>query len=69
MSTHPLDPSICPLCDLPNACGMAAGSTSCWCSEVTIAPSALQSLPEEAKDRFCVCRRCGVADSPTDASS
>ncbi|MEO5761487.1 MAG: cysteine-rich CWC family protein [Vicinamibacteria bacterium] len=68
MSAPPLHPGVCPLCKLPNACGMAAGSIACWCSQVTITPSALQRLPEEAKGRACVCRRCGVPDMPTEIS-
>ncbi len=56
----------CPLCGGPNDCGMAAGKSECWCFEVKIAPEALERVPEEAKGRVCVCRKCGVATNERD---
>jgi hypothetical protein len=45
---------------------MAAGKSECWCFEVKIAPEALERVPEEAKGRVCVCRKCGVATNERD---
>ncbi|HEV8548868.1 MAG TPA: cysteine-rich CWC family protein [Polyangiaceae bacterium] len=56
----PLDPSRCPLCGEPNGCGMAAGTSSCWCMTATIAPAALERLPEAARGELCVCAKCAA---------
>jgi hypothetical protein len=55
----------CPLCGEPNDCGLAAGKTDCWCFAVKISPEALVRLPEEARGKVCVCRKCAVAESST----
>lgn len=55
------DPSRCPLCQEPNACGMAAGKATCWCAEVRLDPRALEAIPEAAKGKACVCSACGKA--------
>jgi predicted SprT family Zn-dependent metalloprotease len=40
---------------------MAAGKSECWCETVTISHEALERVPEEAKGKLCVCRKCGEA--------
>jgi hypothetical protein len=37
---------------------MAAGRSTCWCFEATIAPEVIARVPAEARDRACVCRGC-----------
>lgn len=48
----------CPLCGEPNDCGMAAGNSACWCFGVTIPGEVLERIPDAAKDKVCICRRC-----------
>jgi hypothetical protein len=38
---------------------MAAGKSECWCASVKISPEALEKVPEGAKGKVCVCRKCG----------
>ena len=61
----PNDASQCPLCGKPNECAIAAGRDpeSCWCMTATISPSALASVPQEAKGKVCICATC--ASRPT----
>ena len=58
----------CPLCGGPNACAPAqTGSlaTPCWCRDVTIAPAALERVPQEQRQRACICAACaGQAVTP-----
>lgn len=55
-----VDAARCPLCQRPNACGMAAGKTTCWCFNVKLDPDALAKIPEEAKGKACICESCGT---------
>ena len=65
MSGATLDPTRCPLCALPNVCGMAAGEASCWCFDAQLAPEALARIPERARGVVCICAKCGSApDEP-----
>ncbi|MCR9245351.1 MAG: cysteine-rich CWC family protein [bacterium] len=58
------DPTRCPLCDQPNACRLACGSSStpaggeCWCASVEIAPNVLAKIPEPARGLACICADC-----------
>ena len=54
-----LKPDRCPICGGPNDCGMAAGKSECWCASVKISAGALEKVPEGAKGKVCVCRKCG----------
>ena len=49
---------ICPLCGGPNGCGIAAGADTCWCFTAAIPPAALERVPDEARDRTCICAAC-----------
>lgn len=51
---------LCPLCGGPNACGLAEGNVKCWCFSVSIAKEALAQVPEEARDKACLCRCCAT---------
>ena len=56
-----LNPALCPLCGRENRCAMEAdptSSTPCWCTPLAIPRSLLALLPEEARNRACICREC-----------
>lgn len=53
------EPTRCPLCGQDNACGAAAGKGTCWCFDTTLDPAVLATIPEAAKGKACVCRKCG----------
>lgn len=51
----------CPLCGGPNGCAAAASgdfATPCWCRDVVFTPGLLARVPEAARHRACICRRC-----------
>ncbi|UPQ83895.1 cysteine-rich CWC family protein [Pseudomonas knackmussii] len=55
------DPSKCPLCGQPNACGHCDSTTAaqpCWCFSVAIAPDVQRRIPDEAQGKACICARC-----------
>jgi hypothetical protein len=64
------DATRCPLCGSANECAVAAGRDpeSCWCMTVTMSPSALGAIPEEAQGKICICARC-AAGTPGDADA
>jgi hypothetical protein len=55
-----LGPDRCPICGGPNDCGMAAGKSECWCASVKISTEALEKVPDRAKGKVCVCKKCRV---------
>jgi hypothetical protein len=58
---HPVpsvDPDTCPLCGEPNGCGLAAGASTCWCFTASIPAAALERVPDDARDRNCICAAC-----------
>ena len=56
------DANGCPLCGEPNECGMAAGKDDCWCFHVTIGEDVLAQVPDAAKGKACICRRCAEGE-------
>ncbi|MFJ3482179.1 cysteine-rich CWC family protein [Pseudomonas sp. NPDC090202] len=51
----------CPVCGLSNRCTLADPRTvdrPCWCYSATIDPAVLAALPEELRDKSCLCPRC-----------
>ena len=48
----------CPLCGGPNGCGLAAGDATGWGLTASIPAAALERVPDEAKDRTCICAAC-----------
>lgn len=58
MNEPALDPSRCPICGESNACGMAAGSTECWCFTATIPSEVMELIPEAARGVICICEAC-----------
>jgi len=57
----PLAEDTCPLCGGPNGCGLAAGASTCWCFGAAIPAAALERVPDEARDRRCICATCAEA--------
>ncbi|MFN9333218.1 MAG: cysteine-rich CWC family protein [Planctomycetota bacterium] len=67
-----VDPSLCPLCGLANACAVAAGATrceDCWCGGVTIAEANVAQTPNAARGRACLCRVCATMPAPAAADT
>jgi hypothetical protein len=61
---------ICPICDGPNDCGLAAGGTTCWCFSTAIPPAALARIPGPARDQSCICPTCaGRTDAARPAAA
>jgi hypothetical protein len=50
----------CPVCGDDNACGAAAGQSTCWCFSAEISPEALAQVPAEQQGVACVCARCAT---------
>jgi hypothetical protein len=62
---QPLPELACPLCGGPNDCRAAQSGSfdpPCWCAEVTVDPAALARMPEAARNRACLCRRCATGE-------
>lgn len=56
-----VSPTLCPICRQPNGCAMAGDGSSgsdCWCRQVAFPAAVLAAVPDEAKGRACICRRC-----------
>lgn len=55
------DPALCPVCQSPNDCQLCTSSTykgSCWCQHHSFPEELLARVPEELRNRACVCRSC-----------
>jgi uncharacterized protein len=52
----------CLLCRRPNACGMAAGHATCWCSNASVDGELVAWLAARGLDKICLCRRCATGD-------
>lgn len=58
-------PTLCPACGAPNDCTLADPRTAgmaCWCFSVSIDPALLQALPDELRNKACLCPRCAQMD-------
>ncbi len=55
-----VDPKLWPLCGKPNKCTRAAcnAAENSWCSKVVFSKDLLDSVPEEAKRKACICWEC-----------
>lgn len=74
MSTPANSPDTCPVCGQSNRCTLADPRTvdqACWCFTETIDPAALATLPEELRDKSCLCPRCAglLEDNPLVANA
>jgi len=61
MNATPTGSDICPVCGQSNRCTLADPRTvdqPCWCFSETIDPAVLAALPEELRDKACLCPGC-----------
>jgi hypothetical protein len=58
MTSHPIDPTRCPLCGGDNNCGAARGAGTCWCFDRRVPAEVLERVPPELRDQVCICERC-----------
>jgi len=61
MTTASIAPDTCPVCGQNNKCTLADPRTAdqaCWCFTETIDPALLAALPEELRNKACLCPRC-----------
>lgn len=59
-------PTLCPACGARNDCTLADPRTAdqaCWCYTVTIDPAVLEALPDELRNKACLCPRCAQVDA------
>ncbi|NBB11061.1 cysteine-rich CWC family protein [Pseudomonas sp. SLFW] len=52
---------ICPVCGQSNRCTLADPRTAglaCWCFTETIDPTVLAALPDDIRNKACLCPRC-----------
>jgi hypothetical protein len=60
----PAPEPACPVCGGPNDCAPARTgdfASPCWCANVAADPDVLAALPDAARNRACLCRRCLTA--------
>ena len=59
---NPTDnPELCPLCGGANDCRLCsdtAAKGACWCAQVEIPAALLARVPENLRNRACICRNC-----------
>ena len=56
--TDVLRPDLCVLCGGVNGCGVAAGQSDCWCFATRVPEGLLARVPDEMRDRACICQVC-----------
>ena len=61
-----MDASICPLCGEPNGCAIVEGKSECWCFTATVPEAVVARVPDDDRNRRCICQRC-AASVPTAA--
>jgi len=63
-----VDPCVCPLCGQANRCAMESppgpSPEPCWCNRIHFSAALLQSLPEAAKGKACICQACAQKAAP-----
>ncbi len=47
---------ICPLCGESNNC--QHGKCGCWCETVKVPKRVLDLVPEDKKEKACICKSC-----------
>jgi hypothetical protein len=60
-SSQFFNPAQCPLCSAPNQCllgSAVAFKGRCWCAQEEIPDELLARVPENFRNRACVCRAC-----------
>ena len=51
------DELICPFCGAANQC-MVNSEQPCWCIDVQVPASLIELLPNEFKNKSCICAQC-----------
>jgi len=55
------NPSLCPLCGVANECQLCSPATHkgvCWCAKAEMPEALLARVPENLRNRACICRPC-----------
>jgi prepilin-type N-terminal cleavage/methylation domain-containing protein/prepilin-type processing-associated H-X9-DG protein len=55
------DPAVCPLCGGANGCQLCTPDVykgACWCARVEMPAELLARVPENLRNRACICRAC-----------
>lgn len=64
VAASPIVSTLCPLCGQANACAMEREKATgvpqgpCWCTQVDFSADLLARVPEEARNRACLCPQC-----------
>ena len=62
--TKIIGPSTCPICGETNQCAQEIAKATgkppetCWCMTATFSSELLDRVPEEAKNKACICEKC-----------
>ena len=60
-TTNFFNPSACPLCSAANDCQLCSPAVRkgpCWCVQVEMPDALLARVPENFRNRACICRSC-----------
>ncbi|HEY0288916.1 MAG TPA: cysteine-rich CWC family protein [Pseudomonas sp.] len=63
MNTQSIALNTCPACGSSNRCTLADPRTAdqpCWCFSTDIDPAVIASLPEDLRNKACLCPRCAT---------
>jgi len=52
-----MNENLCPLCQSQNLCGVN-NKKACWCSKIHIPSELIDTLPNEVKNKACLCQKC-----------
>lgn len=53
-----LDEKSCPLCGGANHCREKGEQNACWCTTEEFPKGILESVPDESKNKQCICQKC-----------
>ncbi|MDQ6420351.1 cysteine-rich CWC family protein [Paenibacillus sp. LHD-117] len=62
----------CPICGSDNGCALKEPGTKaneCWCFHAKFPQELLALVPEEARNKSCICRHCTEGFSSAEESS
>lgn len=55
----------CPVCGVPNSCGIAGERGSCWCFATHVNAELLELLAERSIEGRCLCTQCASGRVPS----
>jgi len=58
---EPVNPGQCPLCGGANDCRLSSAAAykgPCWCTHEEFPAELLARVPENLRNRACICRAC-----------